>query len=95
MTNTTTPGSQMVLMVQITDMVHDMADYTGGWVLISRIIPKLQADRADIVAAFTKLLALDVLALAPESNTKVLTDADKAHALRLGSEDLHLACLQG
>lgn len=66
----------------------------GDYIRVARFVGELDATREDIVSAFRDLYREGVIDLAPESNTKVLKPQDKRHALVLGSEALHLVCLQ-
>lgn len=85
---------QAEIIATITNVLNRDGEGAGHYIRIARFIVELDATREDIVKAFTALQVAEAIDLAPESNTKVLTLADKRHALRIGSEDLHLVALQ-
>lgn len=92
MLNTT--DLQAEITATITNVLANDGEGAGHYIRIARFIGELDANRADIEKAFSDLQKAGAIDLAPESNTKVLTLADKRHALRPGSEDLHLVALQ-
>jgi hypothetical protein len=82
------------IAAEILATVNNMTDGPGDWVRIARFIGEIEGTRAEIDEAFTRLIKGELVVLAPDSNTKVLTDADHRHAYRRGSEALHLIALQ-
>lgn len=61
------------------------------WVRLAQIAEFTDIAPADWTDTLASMLRNDsTVQLAPESNTKVLTDEDRAAAVRIGSEDLHL-----
>jgi hypothetical protein len=85
---------QAEITATIANVLANDGEGVGHYIRIARFIGELDATRDDVVKAFVALQKDQVIDLAPESNTKVLTLADKRHALRIGSEDLHLVALQ-
>jgi hypothetical protein len=85
---------QAEITATIANVLVNDGEGVGHYIRIARFVAELDAERADIKKAFIALQHAGIIDLAPESNTKVLTLADKRHALRVGSEDLHLVALQ-
>lgn len=83
----------MNLTDRIATAYDELAEYDMAWVRIARIQAKVQAPAADIAAILIDMAKAGVADLAPESNTKVLTDADHAAAVQWGSEPLHLVAI--
>ncbi|MGV9295990.1 hypothetical protein [Amycolatopsis sp. NPDC003676] len=68
--------------------VHD-------WIRLARLRPKLNgADKEEVDAVLVKMAKTGTVHLAPDSNRKVLTDADHDAAVRVGGEDKHLIVIE-
>ena len=76
---------------RIRSVYATLAHEPGGWVGLSRLRDALDdVPRADLDAALFDLVLEPEVLLDPEFNQKTLTAADRAAALRMGGEDMHL-----
>lgn len=67
-----------------------LAAEPGGWVALVRLRPFFaDVPTADLDEALRALSRYDDVNLVPESNQKVLTEADRAAAVHLGGRDKH------
>jgi hypothetical protein len=82
------------IAAEILATVNNMTTQDGEFIRIARFLPEITGTRTEIDEALARLVKGDLIALAPESNTKVLTPADERHAYRPSSEALHLIALQ-
>ncbi len=65
------------------------------WIRLARLRPKLNgADKDEVDAVLVKMAKTNTVHLAPDSNRKVLTDADHDAAVRVGGEDKHLIVIE-
>ncbi|MGA6165292.1 hypothetical protein [Amycolatopsis magusensis] len=65
------------------------------WIRLARIRPKLNgADKSEVDEVLLKMTKTGTVHLAPDSNRKVLTDADHEAAVRVGGEDKHLIAIE-
>jgi len=65
------------------------------WVRLARLRPRLDgADRDEVDAVLLRMARTGSVHLAPDSNRKVLTEADHAAAIRIGGEDNHLVAIE-
>ena len=65
------------------------------WVRLAKLRPKLNgADKAEVDAVLLEMVKTGTVHLAPDSNRKVLTDADHAAAVRVAGEDNHLVAIE-
>jgi hypothetical protein len=73
----------------------DLSVKPQDWIRLARIRPKLNgADKSEVDDVLLKMMKTGTVHLAPDSNRKVLTDADHAAAVRIGGEDLHLMAIE-
>jgi hypothetical protein len=73
----------------------DLSAKPQDWIRLARIRPRLNgADNREVDDVLLKMMKTGTVHLAPDSNRKVLTDADHAAAVRIGSEDLHLMAIE-
>lgn len=64
------------------------------WVRLADLRPRLSgADRNDVDRVLL-VMTTDGLTLAPDSDRRAVTDADRAAAIRIGSEDKHLVAIE-
>lgn len=82
------------IAAEILATVDNMTTEDGEFIRFARFLPEIEGTRTEIDEALARLAKGDLIALAPESNTKMLTPADERHAYRPGSEALHLIALQ-
>jgi hypothetical protein len=74
----------------------DLSVKPQDWVRLAKLRPRLNgADRTEVDAQLLKMVKAGTTHLAPDSNRKVLTDADHTAAIRIGSEDKHLMAIEG
>lgn len=79
----------------IRSVYEELAVEPQDWIRLARIRPRLNgAEKGQVDDALVKMMKTGTVHLAPESNTKVLTAEDRAAALRVGSEDLHLVAME-
>ncbi|RKT52826.1 hypothetical protein [Saccharothrix australiensis] len=65
------------------------------WVRLAKLRPKLNgAERDEVDAVLLEMVRTGTVHVAPDSNRKVLTEADHAAALRIGGEDNHLVAIE-
>jgi hypothetical protein len=73
----------------------DLSVKPQDWIRLARIRPRLNgADKGEVDEVLLKMVRTGKVHLAPDSNRKVLTDADRAAAIRIGSEDKHLLAIE-
>lgn len=73
----------------------DLAARPQEWIRLARIRPMLDGeDKSDVDEALLKMMKEGTAFLAPDSNRKVLTDADHEAAVRVGGEDKHLIVIE-
>lgn len=92
-----TAGPNVVLLNQdqtIENDIHqvykELADGEEDWVRLSKVAQRLKLDPADWERVLTAMSKTGLVHLVPDSNTKVITDKDRAAAVRIGNEDKHL-----
>jgi hypothetical protein len=65
------------------------------WVRLAKLRPRLDgAEKDEVDHALLTMVRTGLVHLAPDSNRKVLTDADHAAAIRIGSENKHLIAIE-
>lgn len=79
----------------IREVYYDLSVKPQDWIRLARIRPRLNgADKSEVDDVLLKMMKTGTVHLAPDSNRKVLTDADHAAAVRIGGEDLHLMAIE-
>jgi hypothetical protein len=74
----------------------DLSVKPQDWIRLARIRPMLNgADKSEVDDVLLKMTKTGTVHLAPDSDRKMLTDADRAAAIRVGSEDKHLIAIEG
>ncbi len=86
---TTTPAN---LEQTIVDTLHQLAAESGAWVSLTRLRNALPTTytRDAVDTALRNLDRKRAVDIAPESNMRMMTDADRAAALWIGGQDRHL-----
>lgn len=65
------------------------------WVRLAKLRPRLNgAEKNEVDEVLLAMAKTGLVHLAPDSNRKVLTDADHAAAIRIGSENKHLMAIE-
>lgn len=65
------------------------------WVRLAKLRPKLNgADKEEVDKVLKEMTKTGLVHLAPDSNRKVLTEADHAAAIKIGSENKHLLAIE-
>ncbi|ALG06193.1 hypothetical protein [Kibdelosporangium phytohabitans] len=73
----------------------DLAVKPQEWIRLARIRPMLDGeDKSDVDKALLKMMKEGKAYLAPDSNRKVLTEADHEAAVSVGGEDKHLIAIE-
>jgi hypothetical protein len=73
----------------------DLSVKPQDWVRLAKLRPRLNgADKSEVDEVLLKMVRTGTVHLAPDSNRKVLTDADHAAAVRIGNEDKHLVAIE-
>ncbi|MFC7614475.1 hypothetical protein ACFQV2_14045 [Actinokineospora soli] len=73
----------------------DLSVKPQDWVRLAKLRPRLDgAPREEVDDVLLKMVKEGVAHLAPDSNRKVLTDADHAAAIRVAGEDNHLLAIE-
>lgn len=79
----------------IRDAYAELAVKPQDWVRLSKLREKLgNPDKAEMDRILLAMARTGLVHLAPCSNRKAHTDADRAAALRIGSEDKHLIAIE-
>jgi hypothetical protein len=74
---------------------HDLSVGRQDWIRLARIRSQLNgAAKDDVDEALLTMTKTGTVHLVPDSNRKVLTDADHAAAIRIGGEDKHLMAIE-
>jgi hypothetical protein len=72
----------------------EVAPRAGAWVMLDRIRGALgPVSRQEVDAALIRLHRAPDVRLVPETNQKVLTDAERAAAVSIGNQDRHLIAI--
>ncbi|MFD5831401.1 hypothetical protein [Lentzea sp. NPDC060358] len=65
------------------------------WIRLARIRPRLNgAEKSEVDEVLLEMMKTGTVHLAPDSNTKMLGADDRAAAVRIGGEDLHLIAIE-
>ncbi|MGW5052749.1 hypothetical protein [Actinokineospora sp. NPDC004072] len=73
----------------------DLSVKPQDWVRLAKLRPRLDgAERSEVDAVLLRMVRAGEAHLAPDSNRKVLTEADHAAAIRVGNEDKHLMAIE-
>lgn len=73
----------------------DLSVKPQDWVRLAKLRPRLNgADKVEVDEVLLRMVRTGAVHLAPDSNRKVLTDADHAAAVRIGDEDNHLVAIE-
>lgn len=79
----------------IREVYLDLSAGPQDWIRLARIRPMLNgADKSEVDEVLLKMMKTGTVHLAPDSNRKVLTDADREAAIRVGGEDQHLIAIE-
>ncbi|WP_231648614.1 hypothetical protein [Saccharothrix sp. NRRL B-16348] len=79
----------------IRDAYLELSVKPQDWVRLAKLRPKLNgADKAEVDEVLLEMVKTGTVHLAPDSNRKVLTDADHAAAVRVAGEDNHLVAIE-
>ncbi len=88
------PEQEHILRTRIVNAYDALKDEPGGWVSLTRLRPFFgDVSRAAMDDALRKVSREPGATLAPESNQKVLTDADHEAAVHIGGQDKHLLAI--
>ena len=91
---TTTPEQPDALRSRIVSAYDALAEEPGAWVSLTRLRPFLADLPVEVVDDALRRLGRDPgVNIVPESNQKMLTDADRRAALHLGGQDTHLLAI--
>lgn len=82
------------LQAKIREAYLTTASKPQDWVPLRTIRPLVGGERADVDQALIALVRTGTVHLVPDSNRKALTDADRAAAIRIGTEDKHLIAIE-
>lgn len=73
----------------------DLSVKPQDWVRLAKLRPELNgADKGEVDEVLLKMMKTGTVHLAPDSNRKVLTEADHTAAVRIGGEDKHLMAIE-
>lgn len=79
----------------IREVYHDLSDGPQDWIRLARVRPRLNgADKSEVDEVLLRMLKTGTVHLAPDSNRKMLTEADHEAAVRIGGEDKHLIAIE-
>ena len=88
------PDPQDNLRARIVSAYDALAEEPGAWVSLTRLRPFLADVPDEVVDDALRRLSRDAgVNIVPESNQKVLTDADRRAALHIGGQDKHLLAI--
>ncbi|GHF98297.1 MULTISPECIES: hypothetical protein [Amycolatopsis] len=87
----TVPGLESL----IRKAYRDLSDRPGEHVRLAQLRPKLNgADKDEVDQMLVEMLKTGLVDLAPDSDRRGLTDADRAAAIRIGMEDKHFVAIE-
>ncbi|AXB45365.1 hypothetical protein [Amycolatopsis albispora] len=79
----------------IRETYHALSEGPQDWIRLARIRPKLNgAAKSEVDEVLLEMIKTGTVHLAPDSNRKVLTEADHEAAIRVGGEDNHLITIE-
>lgn len=88
------PDQEQILRTRIVNAYTALAEEPGDWVSLTRLRPFFgDVTAAAVDEALRRLSREPGVNIAPESNQKMLTEADAAAALHLGGQDKHLLAI--
>lgn len=88
------PDQEQILRTRLVNAYDALADEPGGWVSLTRLRAFFgDVPRAAVDDALRKLSREPGVTLVPQSNQKVLTDADHDAALHIGGQDKHVLAI--
>jgi hypothetical protein len=88
------PDQQQGLRTRIVNAYEALAKEPGGWVSLTRLRPFFgDLPTAVFDDALRQLSRESKVSIVPESNQKMLTDADVEAALHIGGQDKHLLAI--
>lgn len=88
------PDQERILRTRLVGAYTALAAEPGGWVSLTRLRPFFaDVPAAAVDEALRRLAREPGVNVVPESNQKMLTDADVAAALHLGGQDKHLLAI--
>jgi hypothetical protein len=88
------PDQEQLLRTRLVNAYAALAAEPGGWVRLTRLRPFFgDVPAAAVDEALRRLSREPGVNIVPESNQKMLTDADVAAALHLGGQDKHLLAI--
>lgn len=74
---------------------RDLSVKPQDWVRLAKLRPRLDgADRDEVDKVLLAMIRTGLVHLAPDSNRKALTDADRDAAIRIGGQDKHLLAIE-
>jgi hypothetical protein len=74
---------------------HELSVKPQDWVRLAKLRPRLNgADKDEVDRVLLAMTRTGLVHLAPDSNNKTLTDADRTAAIRIGKEDKHLVAIE-
>ena len=81
---------------RIRDVYKSLAEKEQDWIRLARIREALgdDVDQAEVTRVLTNMIRGGEVHLAPDSNRKVLTQADHDAAIPMGGEDKNLLCIE-
>jgi hypothetical protein len=83
------------LHTEIRGAVSDLADQPGDFVMLSSVRDKLSVkDKPTVDAALKKLGRMDGVSIVPESNQRVLSQADIDAAVIIGAQEKHAIAIE-
>ena len=77
---------------QIRNAYQKLSVKSQDWVRLAKLRPLVNGGRREVDAVLMDLFKRGDAHLAPDSNTKTHTDADRDAAIRIGREDKHIIC---
>ena len=85
------PELEQILRTRIVNAYDALKDEPGGWVTLTRLRPFFgDVSRAAMDDALRKISREPGVTFAPQSNQKMLTDADHGAAMHIGGQDKHV-----
>nr|WP_012476926.1 ribonuclease G/E-like protein [Streptomyces sp. 44030]ABC67358.1 ribonuclease G/E-like protein [Streptomyces sp. 44030] len=89
------PGTDTAAIERLTRAAYNaLASCPQDWIPLRVLRPLIGGDRKTVDNVLIALEKTGAVVVVPESNTKVLTDADRSAALHRGSEDKHLLAFE-
>lgn len=96
------PGIDLLEVINPSDLetlirkaYQELSVKPQDWVRLAKLRPRLNgADKSEVDDVLLRMIRTGTVHLAPDSDRKSLTDADRTAAIRVGTQDKHLVAIE-